>query len=160
MNFKCDHCGKPATVHLTEIEGGAKIEKHLCESCAQSEGITIKADVPISQLLENFILQSGSTTPEPTCEICGMTLSEFRRGGLLGCPNDYETFSHVLVNLLERTHEGASQHVGKVPVRAGLDQQRATALLRLRAQLKAAVAQEDYERAAAIRDEIKEMGAS
>lgn len=162
MNLKCDKCGKPATVHLTEIEDGAKIEKHLCEICAQTEGITIKADVPISQLLESFILQSGAPgeAADPGCEVCGMTLAEFRRGGLLGCPNDYEAFNHVLSGLLERSHEGASQHVGKVPCRAGADQQRTNAILRLRARLKAAVAEEDYERAARIRDEIKEMGAS
>ena len=59
--------------------------------------------------------------------------------------------------LLERVHEGASQHVGKVPSRAGTDERRPAALLRLRAALKDAVAEEDYERAARLRDQIKEL---
>ena len=48
MKKKCDKCDNPATIHLTEILGGKKIEKHLCEDCAAEDGITIKANIPIS----------------------------------------------------------------------------------------------------------------
>ena len=42
--MKCDNCNNPATVHLTEIKHGKKIEKHLCEQCAaQNEGLPVKA---------------------------------------------------------------------------------------------------------------------
>ncbi len=161
MKLNCDKCGKPATVHLTEITNGQKAEKHLCEDCAVSEGITIKANVPISQLLEDFILQGSSEEGEGggdhVCEICGLRFSEFRKKGLLGCSHDYDAFAQSLDPLLERTHEGATQHVGKVPRRAGTDQKKMTSLLRLRAQLKSAVTAENYEQAAELRDHIKEM---
>ncbi len=157
MKFKCDKCSRPATVHLTEIRKGRKIEKHLCEDCAVSEGVTIKPNVPISKLLEDFILQSPAEVSERTCEICGIRFSEFRKHGLLGCPHDYDAFEEALRPLLERTHEGAGQHVGKVPRRAGPDQKKMNALLRLRAQLKAAVVAEDYEEAAKLRDQIKDL---
>ncbi len=158
MKFKCDHCDKPATVHLTEITNGQKSEKHLCEDCAVSQGITIKSSVPISQLLEDFILQSVSAeASETTCEICGLTFGAFRKQGLLGCPNDYEAFQEALVPLLEHAQEGSSQHTGKVPHRAGKDQKRMNSVLKLRGELKAAVAAEDYERAAALRDHLKEL---
>lgn len=157
MKFKCDKCSRPATVHLTEIRKGQKIEKHLCEDCAVSEGVTIKPNVPISKLLEDFILQSPAGASERTCEICGIRFSEFRKHGLLGCPHDYDTFEEALQPLLERTHEGAGQHVGKVPRRAGPDQKKMNTLLRLRAQLKAAVVAEDYEEAAKLRDQIKDL---
>lgn len=161
MKFKCDRCDKPATIHLTEISGGQKIEKHLCENCAAGEGITIKANVPISQLLESFILQTTDSEDEAPqagqCEICGVTFAEFRNSGLLGCPNDYDAFEESLNPLLERAHEGMTQHIGKVPHRADGDQKRQNAILRLRAELKAAVTAEDYERAAALRDQIKEL---
>jgi protein arginine kinase activator len=49
--------------------------------------------------------------------------------------------------------------VGKVPKRAGLDQKRQNRILRLRAELKGAVAAEDYERAAILRDQIRELEA-
>ena len=159
MNFKCDKCGKPATIHLTEILDGDKIEKHFCQNCASTDGITIKAEVPIGQLLEDFVLQSGGLDegPELECEVCGIKFSEFREAGLLGCPNDYDVFEENLVELLERAQEGAVQHIGKVPHGSGDIQKRQTAILRLRSELKAAINSEDYERAASLRDQIKEL---
>ncbi len=155
---KCDKCGKPATVHVTEVVGGEKLEKHLCEDCAANEGVTMKAEIPISQLLEDFILQnsSGPEPAEAACDVCGMTFREFRKQGQLGCPNDYEAFEKALVPMLRRAHEGATEHVGKVPLHAGQETKKHNAILRLRAELKAAIADEQYERAAAIRDQIKE----
>jgi len=161
MKFKCDKCDKPATVHLTEIVNGQKHEKHLCEDCAAQEGITIKANVPISQLLEEFVLQSAeggeSDVGDLACDVCGTTFAEFRHRGVLGCPNDYDAFEQALLPLLGRAQEGAARHIGKVPRRAGSDQKKQNLILRLRAELKGAVAAEDYEKAAALRDKVKEL---
>lgn len=152
MKFECDNCGNPATFHITEIQGGKKVEKHLCEECAAAEGIAVKHDVPIEKLLEEFVNQS----PDPACPVCGMSYAEFRKHGLLGCPNDYDAFEDLLARDLERVQEG-TQHVGKAPQRPDGEPQRQTALLRMRAELKRAVSAEDYERAAVLRDQIKEM---
>lgn len=159
MKKKCDKCGKAASIFLTDIEGGQKIERSLCEDCASGEGITVKANVPISQLLEDFVFQSSRTddTNKVTCDVCGMTFEEFRQHGLLGCPNDYDAFEGPLLPLIERAQEGGSHHLGKTPRRAGNDQTKQTLALRLRAELKDAIAREDYERAAALRDQIKEL---
>ena len=159
MKAKCDKCGKPATIHLTEIVGGDKLEKHLCEDCAAADGITVKANIPISQLLEDFVLQTSRAeeTAGLKCDVCGMTFEDFRNQGLLGCPNDYDAFDKALSPLLERAQEGACQHLGKVPQRAGGDQTRHNTILRLRAELKLAIASEDYELAAGLRDQIKEL---
>ncbi len=158
MKIKCDKCDRPATVHMTEISGDQKMEKHLCEECAASEGITIKANVPITQLLEDFVLATtaGAEVAELQCDVCGLTFGEFRHAGVLGCPQDYDAFEKALVPMLERAHQGAAQHIGKVPQRAGSDQVRLNTLLRLRGELKNAIAAEDYERAAELRDRIKE----
>ncbi len=159
MSIKCDKCDKPATIHLTDIADGKKSEVHLCEECAAAEGLTVKASVPLSQLLEEFVLQKSGQPeqPELKCDVCGITFAEFRRKGLLGCPNDYDAFAEMLDPLLERAHGGATQHVGKVPGRAGADQKKQTAILRLRGALRKAVADEDYEGAARLRDQIKEL---
>ena len=159
MKRECDKCGKPATVHLTEIADGEKIEKHLCEDCAATEGITVKANLPISQLLEDFILQSHGQqeTAELKCDVCGLTFAGFREHGVLGCPNDYDAFEPALRPMLERAQGGATEHLGKVPRRAGTSQKKQNALLRLRAQLKSAIGDEKYELAAQLRDQIKEL---
>jgi protein arginine kinase activator len=159
MKPKCDKCDKPAVVHTTDIIGGQKIEKHLCEDCAAGEGITIKAGTEITQLLEDFVLQTsrGQEAAELKCDVCGMSWADFGSAGLLGCPNDYDRFERALKPLLARAQEGATQHIGKTPRRAGTDQKAQTAVLRLRAELKAAIAAEDYEKAARLRDQIKNM---
>jgi protein arginine kinase activator len=159
MSIKCDKCDKQATIHLTDIADGKKNEVHLCEECAAVEGLTVKTSVPLSQLLEEFVLQKSGESQQPDlkCEVCGMTFAEFRRKGLLGCPNDYDALGAMLAPLLERAHGGASQHVGKVPPKAGANQKKQNAILRLRGALRTAVAEEDYERAARLRDQIKEL---
>lgn len=164
MKNQCDKCENPATIHLTEITGGQKIEKHLCEQCAIAEGITIKSNIPLSKLLEDFVLQSsGEEEPPPpdlNCEVCGMSFAEFREHGLLGCPNDYEAFGEPLIETLVSAQDGAGRHVGKVPSRAGPAQRKQTELLRLRGQLRSAVNGEQYEQAAQLRDRIQELSAS
>lgn len=164
MNLKCDKCGQPATIHLTEIVGGQKHEKHLCEDCAAEDGITMKSNVPISQLLEDFVLQTTSVpqgeqgaAPDLTCEVCGETFREFQDSGLLGCPNDYDAFAEALDPLLEKAQDGHTQHVGKVPHNVGRGQKRQAEILRLRAELNSAVTAENYERAAELRDRIQEL---
>ena len=159
MKKKCDKCGKPASIFLTDIEGGEKTERSLCEDCASTEGITVKSNVPISQLLEDFVFQStrGEELAKLACDVCGMTFEEFRQKGLLGCPNDYAAFEKALLPLIERAQDGSSHHLGKAPKRAGADQHKQNRALRLRAELKDAIAREDYERAAALRDQIKEV---
>ena len=159
--MKCDNCNKTATVHLTEIKHGKKIEKHLCEQCAaQNEGLPVKSHTPINELLTNFVMAHSGLQKEVghACENCGITWAEFRQGGLFGCANDYQVFEKDLTPLLQRAHEGATHHVGKVPTRrggSGVPMKRQIDLTKLRKELAKAVEAEDYERAAKLRDQIR-----
>ena len=160
--MKCDNCNKPATVHLTEIKNGKKIEKHLCEQCAAaSEGIPVKGHTPINELLTNFVMAHSGLPKEGAagCEQCGISWAEFRQSGLLGCHHDYQQFEKDLTPLLQRAHEGATHHVGKVPARrggSGVPMKRQIDLAKLRKELAKAVEGEDYERAAKLRDQIRQ----
>jgi protein arginine kinase activator len=126
------------------------------------EGITIKALSPWKTLVDATMLQSPAEQEANNlvCEVCGISFAEFREHQLLGCPNDYKAFEDVLAPMLEHAHEGASRHTGKVPADAAADERRQNDLLRLRGQLKDAVNQEDYEKAAALRDRIKDLEGS
>jgi protein arginine kinase activator len=160
--MKCDNCNNPATVHLTEIRSGKKIEKHLCEKCAAAtEGFPSKTHTPINELLTNFVLAHSGTQKETTtaCPTCGLTWAEFRQGGLLGCEHDYNVFEKDLTPLVQRAHEGATHHVGKVPARkggTGVPMKKTLDLAKLRKELARAVEAEDYEKAAKVRDQIRQ----
>ena len=161
--MKCDNCNKQATVHLTEIKSGKKIEKHLCEQCAaQNEGLPVKSHMPINELLTNFVMAHSGLQKEQqgtTCEHCQITWAEFRQSGLLGCQHDYALFEKELTPHLQRAHEQATHHVGKVPARrggTGVPMKRHVDVAKLRRELAKAVEAEDYERAAKLRDQIKQ----
>ena len=155
---KCEMCDQPATNHSVEIAKGQKIEKHLCDLHAAEQGLVAKnPHTPINELLTKFVqAHSGQEAhAEANCENCGLTFSQFREQSLLGCPVCYTSFESLLGPLMERAHEGATHHVGKVPRRAGSDQERQQQLLHMRNRLTEAIAAEDFELAARLRDDIR-----
>lgn len=168
MKHKCDRCQRPATLRFTEIKGGQKIQRFLCDLHAVEEGLAGAAPTaaPINQILENFVNihsggagVSGPPRQRPTCETCGLTFREFREKSLLGCPDCYRSFESLLGPLLERAHAGSVHHVGKSPTHADQSVDRQNVLMRMRQRLEHAVEQEDYELAARLRDEISQLEA-
>lgn len=166
MNYVCQSCQQSkATVHITDT-APKKRERHLCEECAEKEGVIIKHPPPTTNAILKKFLEFKGAAEEPemgedrSCPRCGRSLREFQSKGLLGCPHDYEAFRSILTSLLSRAHNGATEHVGKVPATAGPQVQRQTGLLRLRRELDIAIEREDYERAAELRDQVRTLEAS
>lgn len=176
--MKCDHCENEATVHEVTVKNGVKIEKHLCEVCAQQQGLAVQSQIPFAELMTKYIVTSGTQPPVARathCPICKITFAEFRQHGLLGCAECYRAFEDQLAPLIERAHEGGTSHVGKVPRRASggkprkqpngeQDEEtlaqleaRAERLRSIREELDRAVAAEEYEKAARLRDEIRKL---
>lgn len=161
MNVLCQRCQRAkATVHITDTIPMKK-ERHLCAECAEKEGVITKQDphATTNEILKQFLEQKTglAATEDLTCPSCGTTFREFQLKGQLGCPHDYEAFKSVLAPLIARAHEGATHHVGKVPVTAGENLRRETGLIRLRRELKGALDEENYERAADVRDQIQAL---
>jgi len=162
----CMICKKqPATVHMTDIKDGKKQEFHICQECAQNQGIIVTAQDALASLLKKFgqaATDEIEQIPDIQCANCGGTYEDFRKRGRLGCANDYEAFREPLDVLLARIH-GAQAHVGKSPKPAGEgggeDRAKATAaaVARLKQELDRAVSAEQYERAAQLRDEIHSL---
>ena len=161
MGILCQQCKQAnATVHLTDIQpDGEPVERHLCEDCATREGVTMKPHEPINVMLEKFV-KIGAGMQEAAqrkCPHCGISFGEFRAQGLLGCPHDYEEFKDLLLPLIERAHDGSGQHVGKAPGQTDQAGRRRARIMRLRRELDSAVTTEDYEKAAKLRDELKQL---
>lgn len=164
-----------ATVHLTQIAND-KIQKvDLCEPCAKAKGV----NDPTGFSLADLLLGLGSAqelTPgaekgeEVACPRCGFTQADFKKTGRLGCADCYATFKDGLSGMLKSMHKGV-RHVGKTPGEpaprsAGKPEAarppapKADASQRvktLETKLRQAVASEDYEQAARLRDEIREL---
>jgi protein arginine kinase activator len=153
----CDHCAKPAVVHNTVIVNGNMTEVHLCEEHAAAAGINMPGHAPIHQLLGQ-LAQAGAARPKsPACGECGHTFHDFKTSGLLGCAACYDAFASTVAPVIERAHGGATEHVGSAPAGADEAKQRAALLVQLLRELEQAVAAEQYERAAQLRDRIKDL---
>lgn len=161
--MKCERCSKPVSHHITDIDkNGNWQEHHLCHDHAQTflEDSGPEPSKPdIAELAKAFIQANKDTASEAAtekriCPVCKMTFQEFRNTGRLGCPNDYIVFREELMPLLENIHD-ETRHCGKTPHRAPRDTQTQTSLIQLRNELKRAIASEDYELAARVRDQIK-----
>ena len=166
--MQCQNCKQhSATIHLTEISNGQRTETHLCERCAQKQGLAVKNQIPLNELLSTLLavqgevqgdsLSSSEVSADNACPRCGMTLKQFQKTTLLGCPDDYEVFDRTLRVLIEKSHNGNIDHRGKVPSRAPTDAKNRTELMDLRRRLDAAVKAEDYETAAKLRDKIEQL---
>ena len=160
----CQVCGKnPATVHFTEIHDNRMTEIHVCDRCAEEKGLQATASpqkFDIADLLAGMVDTMTSYDEERVgrvqCPRCGLLYSAFRETGRLGCAECYTAFQFQLRPLLRRIH-GDTRHRGKVPARDGDGAVRSRQIQRLHDELQRAVEREEFEHAAAIRDEIKRL---
>ena len=160
---KCDRCDKPAVVHEVTVRKGVKKDVHLCEQHAHEYGIVMPGAPPINQLLTQFVIsQATKSAPKATvkaCSGCGLSYAQFRQAGRLGCSQCYLAFETELAPLIERAQNGAGHHCGKAPRRAGASLDRELLVQRLARELDQAVAAEQYERAAQLRDRLNSLDA-
>ena len=150
---------KPATVHLTDIKGDKVQKVDLCEECAKNKGVNDSTFALADMLLglgASQEIEQAAGGVEVKCPQCGFTQADFKKSGRLGCAECYKTFADGLEGLLKSMLKG-TRHAGKVP--EGLRQTRdlSDRLNALQQRLAKAIQEENFEQAAALRDEIKQM---
>jgi protein arginine kinase activator len=161
----CEKCGEnEATIRYTEYRDGQATRFMICRSCASNLGFTEtaadsaaeSADETEQIELSSLNLVGYPSVPEgERCPACGLTVREFRERTRFGCPRCYELFQPALDTLFQRVH-GATRHRGRLPGGAVV---RMVPVGELRARLENAVANEDFEEAARLRDLIRRAGA-
>lgn len=149
---KCQFCNNPATVHLTQIVQNQMHKVDLCEACAEEKGVTDPDGFSIAELVQKSDHLALGSAPGLKCAACGFTPRQFRESGRLGCPECYESFKSLLSPYLRNMQIG-QKHAGKAP-RPSPERERRLALQSLRQELEDAVADERFEQAAELRDEI------
>jgi len=131
---------------------------NLCETCSKEKGVEDPKSFALADLLLGIgaaeEIEKGGSSQK--CPVCGFSQADFKKTGRLGCSECYVTFAEGLTSLLKAMHKG-TEHVGKLPQRA----QRSIALSHrmrtLSENLQKAVADENYETAASLRDQIKQL---
>lgn len=154
----CDICHqKEAVIHFTQIVSNKVTKMHFCASCASKQGISglDLTDKPFD-LLSKFLsaLALPETFTDTKCPNCGKMLSEFKEDGKLGCQECWNVFRQDIVPLLKKLHGKTHQKFSSV-VSA---QSRVSAKIRtLQGKLQEAVKKEEFEEAARVRDEIRNI---
>lgn len=181
----CQKCNRnEANVKYTEIVNGEKREMMLCEECSHKLGLdNINFNMPIDfssffgGLLEDDEYSSSEFMPlfqqvkELKCDNCNMTYDDFINQGKFGCPECYDVFSNKIDAILKRLH-GSNKYLGRKALKTISKQDETSAgvsnpkkekstkeshLEELQKDLKRAIAEERYEDAAKIRDDIKKI---
>ncbi len=123
--------------------------------------MVIKQSLDINNLLAAITAgeeqkRTRTAASKKSCSRCGHTHADFQSSGRLGCEKDYAVFRKELEPLLKRIHDSL-RHTGKTPIRASESVLRETEIQRLTSQLRRAVASEDFEAAAGIRDQLQQL---
>lgn len=158
----CEKCkSKEATVHWSEIKNNIKKETFLCEDCAKEEkGLTMDLNLPFSiqdifsSIMELDINNVFKKDEEVVCPKCFSTYNRFKNTGKLGCSECYKTFKESLHPIVKRI-QASTVHAGKVPKKAAKSLMARREIESLKDELNKAIAVEEFEKAAEIRDKIK-----
>ena len=163
----CDECGiRPANIHLTTIVNGEKKDINLCTECmARKKDLKIDFSALADKIGE--MLTSGTASshkeatdeapiPDLTCESCGTSYETFLKTGYVGCAQCYEVFRQPLSAWLQQ-HVGGDHHVGRHAGSLNESIEKKMRLSALKRRQQQAIAEENYEAAATLRDQIRAL---
>jgi protein arginine kinase activator len=157
----CDLCRKnEAAMKVSQLDkDGNATELSVCADCARKRGLSqvevLKTNV--AELLDELKGRIETRDRKAVCPRCGLSLAEFKRQGRLGCGDCYSAFHEQLEPILRRLH-GAARHIGKATSTGRKHAQEKLNVQWLRGELKKAIEGEDYEKAASLRDRLRQAG--
>jgi protein arginine kinase activator len=163
----CQDCNQnESTVHLTQIINNKKLVLNLCKDCAEKRGFHSPFEhmpFPLAELVTGMVGSKTTShkggrksTKTKKCPGCGMTFEDFGKSGRLGCGQCYHTFRVEMTDLLRKIH-GSPKHRGKGMAAEPEMVKPMKEETRLRDELKKAIENEDFEKAATLRDQIRSM---
>lgn len=182
--MKCQKCGKvEATVHVLQINDSGSHSLRLCQDCAShlrgnfagagwnESAADFEADeddptgpfpeMELGAILGHFFSPQqldGPSEESLACPTCGYRLSRLRKETRLGCATCYTTFRTQLRPVIQRFHRHLS-HLGRTPAHKAGGLSQSAELTRVRVALEQAIASEDFEEAARLRDRISGLSA-
>lgn len=170
----CQKCHKKtASVFISSIINGQETRTYLCDNCVKDyqlfnfqDPFSIKDVIykfkvdeedSIGQEKENLLqIDDDNEEKEIICPNCSSTYNEYRETGKLGCSRCYEVFKKQLNPILKNIY-GYEEYIGKMPKEYNKHIHISKEIKILKEDLNRAVEKEEYEKAADIRDKIKEL---
>lgn len=165
VSMKCESChSRDASVHLTQVVNGVVKKLNLCEQCAAQSGLDLSAPMALTDLLKGMeqaqkamvppVVRMANPSDGNTCPQCGSSLQHIQKRGRLGCDQCYEVFAVDIAPLLSTMQRGSVHH-GKVPAHLPTSVRVTAEAGRLQLELDKAIAAENFEEAARLRDRIQ-----
>lgn len=158
----CQSCGQnQATTHIKTIVNGELAEVSLCRECAQKLGYSSffgSFGMDFDKFLGSLMGGNRVQKSKKRCECCGSTFEDIAKSGKVGCANCYDIFYDELLPSIQRIH-GKTVHIGKLAKSAGNEVKIKSTIAKLKEELTAAIKEQEFEKAAKLRDEIKELEA-
>ncbi len=165
----CQSCQKKqANTHIKTIVNGELTEMSLCSECASKLGYgnVFSHMFDLGSLMSGFMGEPSTSAlaPEEKCPMCGSTFYAISKSGKVGCAECYNVFYDKLLPSIKRIH-GNTVHAGKragdsashkLPAQSSAEVQKDETAV-LKRQLDEAVKSQEFERAAQLRDRIKEL---
>ncbi len=156
----CQSCEKrQATTHIKTIVNGELKEFMLCPECAGRLGygsLFTSFGPDLDRLFGGFM---DSYTPQISgkrCPFCGSSFEDIAQSGKVGCSRCYEIFEEELMPSLQRIH-GRTTHSGKLAKSAGKAVKLQSEIENYRKELENAIKTQEFEKAAQLRDKIREL---
>jgi len=159
--MQCDVCQtKEATVFLTQIVDGKMQKVNLCEGCSKEKGVNDPTGFALADLLLGLgASQEIEKSPSAVkCPVCGFTQADFKKTGRLGCSNCYTVFADGIAPMLKNMHKGTA-HTGKTPAAFQKIREHGEKIKTLQENLTKAIEAEEFELAANLRDQIRQVEA-
>jgi protein arginine kinase activator len=146
---------------LIETVENTQTTLHICEHCAQKRhvgDVISRSALTLHQLLASLVQLGDSldpSVPSIQCPHCQRTYVQFRETGQMGCSHCYDVFREALLPLLRQYHQSEEHKGRRLDLKAGaVDSEDVKAL---KDQIRKAVAEEQYELAAQLRDRMREL---
>ena len=158
----CQSCEKKqATTHIKTILNGELKEYRLCSECAKKYGYATFLDdagFDLDKLFGSFMegIGQGALPSKKRCQCCGSSFEDIARTGKVGCAECYETFYEELLPSVRRIH-GRTSHIGKLAHSAGTGVRIRSEIAKCRGELEQAIQAQEFEKAAKLRDRIREL---
>ena len=157
----CRKCNKrEATVHIKQSLNGKINEMMLCSECAEKENVSpffaYNADSLFSGFFSDSVFGGNYLRAQKKCPTCGMSGSELAKSGKAGCAKCYDVFADELAKIVYGIH-GNACHTGSVPGNRAQQIERQRRIDELKKEQQIAISEQNYEKAAELRDEIRKI---